>query len=206
MIKVFVGAVIGRWSALSKDEKKQKSRQMWTCSCSCGSIRSVDQYNLLYGTSKSCGCLASEITAKRNFSHGQSGSITYTRWSSMWARCANKNTIAFDAYKSRTPPLEWLSFETFLTDMGECPNGFSLERVNNSKPYGKENCKWVPLSQQAKNRSTVTKVLVGGTEMSLKEACRHLGLIYTTAIHRIKKQGIPVSAALGGVASFIKKG
>jgi hypothetical protein len=47
---------------------------------------------------------------------------------------------------------EWLSFDNFLRDMGDRPSGFSIDRIDGSKGYSKENCRWADSTTQAVNR------------------------------------------------------
>jgi hypothetical protein len=51
----------------------------------------------------------------------------------------------------------WLKFENFLTDMGEAPAGYTLDRINGKKGYSPTNCRWATPTQQAHN-SRVTKL------------------------------------------------
>lgn len=46
----------------------------------------------------------------------------------------------------------WDDFAKFLEDMGERPNGLSIERINNNKGYYKENCMWATKTQQSRNQ------------------------------------------------------
>lgn len=46
----------------------------------------------------------------------------------------------------------WLSFDNFLEDMGDRPKVFSIDRIDGSKGYSKENCRWADSTTQAINR------------------------------------------------------
>ena len=197
-----VGKKFNRWTIVSK-----LGYPMGLCRCDCGVEKPVNLYNVISGASKSCGCHRLEARVKRNTSHGMSHTRTYAAWCSMWTRCTNPRTRSYDEYAGRTPPDEWLSFANFLNDMGECPDGYSLERVENDLPYSKDNCIWLPTNAQSRNRRTTTLLQYNGTIFTLKELCAHLGLCYSTVIHRVKKQGKTFPEALDvSDITLIKKG
>ncbi len=80
---------------------------------------------------------------------------TYRIWCAMKQRCLNPNTAAYHRYGGRgiTVCERWVTFENFLADMGERPEGLSLERVNNNGNYEPGNCVWATPKMQAANRS-----------------------------------------------------
>ena len=86
----------------------------------------------------------------------------------------------------------WEEFENFLADMGECPAGYSLDRINNKKEYSPSNCRWVPLSEQARNTRRLRKV--GNTYVS--EAARRAGLDPDVVLDRVNKLGWDMRRAL----------
>lgn len=85
-------------------------------------------------------------------------SPTYRAWCKMKSRCYNPNYVNYAAYGGRgiTVCSEWLnSFETFLADMGERPeriDALSLDRIDNSLNYSKDNCRWATAQEQASNK------------------------------------------------------
>ncbi len=88
-------------------------------------------------------------------------SQTYNSWSGMLNRCKNKDHPKYEIYGGRgiTVSTRWMVFKSFLEDMGESPAGYSIERIDNDKGYDKDNCKWIPFAQQARNRrSTILNI------------------------------------------------
>lgn len=86
--------------------------------------------------------------------HGMSHTKVYSIWNSMIQRAFNYSSSNASYYKERgiTVCPEWLDFENFYADMGDVPEGLTLERVDNNKDYCKSNCKWDTMSRQASNR------------------------------------------------------
>jgi len=78
----------------------------------------------------------------------------YECWTSMIQRCTNPNKRGYKDYGGRgiTVCEQWRSFEQFFADMGSCPRGYSIERIDNDGNYEPPNCKWIPKNEQQKNR------------------------------------------------------
>lgn len=93
---------------------------------------------------------------------------------------------------------EWRnSFETFYSDMGTCPEGFTLERIDNLKDYSKENCKWASRTTQTKNRSEFNDIVTySGKTMVLKDWAREFDIKYTTLYQRIYRSGLSFEQAI----------
>jgi len=133
------------------------------CLCDCGNEVEVRLDKLKRGSTKSCGCFNFELISKphgpRNAKHGHTigGKPTpeFYSWWSMKMRCTNKNAKHYQYYGGRgiTVCNEWFnSFENFFKDMGNRPDGMTLDRINNDGNYEPSNCRWSTPSQQLKNR------------------------------------------------------
>jgi hypothetical protein len=73
----------------------------------------------------------------------------------MKRRCYTKTCKSYALYGGKGVRVseEWVnSFENFYKDMGNCPSTYELDRINNSKGYSKENCRWASEIEQARNR------------------------------------------------------
>lgn len=150
------GKKFGRWFVLSKAEASRNGHTRWNCLCECGTTKIVYGVSLSKGVSKSCGCYTSEVTTKRNYRHGQRRTKEYDVWCAMIARCNNKNNKAYFRYGEAGIDVSerWKnSFESFLEDMGPRPgNEYSLDRIDGTKGYSKENCRWATNSLQGYNQ------------------------------------------------------
>ena len=80
--------------------------------------------------------------------------LTRQTWWNMYRRCNDPKTIGYENYGGRGIKVceRWKSFENFLADMGDKERGYSIERINNDGDYEPENCKWIPVNDQWRNR------------------------------------------------------
>lgn len=99
-----------------------------------------------------------ETIGERVTTHGHTTnhilSPTYRSWSSMMTRCTNRNHQAYARYGGRgiTVCDAWLKFENFLADMGERPSRLTLDRIDATKGYSPENCRWASYAEQRRNQ------------------------------------------------------
>lgn len=88
--------------------------------------------------------------------HGGAGTATYRSWNSMIERCFNPRHHAYARYggKGITVCAEWRdSFEAFLRDVGQRPDGMTLDRIDNTRGYEPGNVRWADWVTQQRNRS-----------------------------------------------------
>jgi len=145
------GKRFGRWAVIALHPERSRGGQaMWACRCRCGTWRVVPGYNLRSGASRSCGCYRRE----RSTTHGLSDTRAYACWHNMLQRCFNPKHPSYSDYGGRGVGVhaDWLSFENFFADMGDPPNGLSIERFNNDAGYQPNNCGWATPSMQVLNR------------------------------------------------------
>lgn len=99
--------------------------------------------------------------------HGKSRTKTYKIWTAMKCRCLNPYDERYMDYGGRgiTVCKSWLKFENFIADMGEKPNGLTLEREDNNKGYSPKNCVWATPKTQARNKRSSKLTLEDAIKM-----------------------------------------
>lgn len=90
----------------------------------------------------------------------------------------------------------WLSFESFLTDMGERPTGTSLDRhPDNDGNYEPGNCRWGTVAEQSSNRRDLRNVTIGSKTQSVSAWAKERGLSVPTVFGRLRR-GLSIIDAL----------
>jgi len=138
---------------------------------------------------------------KSNFKHGHSrgGHVSKAMrvWRHMIERCCNPHSINFERYGARgiTVCDRWKVFTNWLEDMGEPPDGLTLERIKNDGNYEPANVKWDTIKNQCRNKRNNVMVTIGGVTTTLIEICERFGKPISLARKRLRK-GWPADRAI----------
>lgn len=196
--KNLTGKQFGRLSVLGR-VPTSSGYSYYACVCECGSSTVARGANLSTGNTASCGCLRADSLSARSRSHGMSKTTTYKSWCHMKERCLNEGNQDYKDYGGRGIKVceRWLnSFECFLADMGEKPDGkYSIDRLKTDGDYCPENCRWSTNEQQARNRRNNHPVEFNGRTQLLVEWSQETGVRQETIRYRLK-HGWSVAEAL----------
>lgn len=127
-----------------------------------------------------------ELVNKRNLKHGFARhskiSNEYISWRGMKVRCLNPKDKDFHRYGARGIRVceRWMDFENFISDMGRCPDGMQLDRINNDGNYEPGNCRWTDRSTQARNRRSSRMVTANGRTQTIAAWVDETGIPKTT--------------------------
>ena len=183
------GKRFGRWTVLCIDdsyERKPKEGAYWLCRCDCGVVKSVAGRTLRGGSSKSCGCLRSELTYARlkgiqfcepRYTHGLSKHPLYHIWIGMRQRCLYPAADNYSRYGGRGICVcdEWLNdFQAFYdwSMMNGWSDGLSIDRIDNNGPYAPWNTRWVDKYTQQNNKSTSVNITYNDCTLTVSEWSR----------------------------------
>ncbi|TDR34683.1 hypothetical protein [Aquamicrobium defluvii] len=149
-----VGKRFGNLVVLQLADERRDNKRCWVCLCDCGNEKVIIGKNLRNGQVKGCGCLAGRPASFGSFHHGLSRSPTHTSWRGMIDRCTNPKHGYYEYYGARgiTVCDRWRNYENFLADMGERPDGTTLDRVDNDGNYEPGNCRWATWDEQGANK------------------------------------------------------
>ena len=188
------GQLFGRLTVIGRVESRfspqGKPRTHWLCSCACGNSATVNVAKLRNGHTRSCGCLQPEATGNANRTHGQRHTRAYNSWSAMKARCYSPTCEKYRIYGARgiTVDARWRdSFANFLADMGQPPDGMSLERNDTNGHYTKSNCRWATPLEQASNLRTTVRLTYDGKTDTLRGWAARLGTTHNAIRLRLAK-------------------
>lgn len=177
-----IGKRFGRLIIIKKTRLQDK-REAYICLCDCGNKKIIRKTHLLNGNTISCGCYFKEISTK----HGLRKKSIYNIWANIKQRCLNINGSGYKDYGGRGIKIckEWeKSFINFYKDMGDRPEGKTLDRIDNDGDYCKENCRWVDRKTQNRNSRHARKIKYNGEIRCLTEWAEELNINYHTLCHR----------------------
>ena len=173
---------------IERVENTKSGRTQWKCLCDCGNETIVRGSNLKSGAVKSCGCL---LHVANNITHGDSHTKLYNHWISMIYRCSHPNNNAYKWYGARGIKVcdEWLDYQKFKQwVMDTRPDeSYTVDRIDVNGDYCPENCRWIPMGEQANNRTTNLLYEYNGKTQNLSQWCKELNLDYKLVHNRLKK-------------------
>lgn len=192
------GEKFGRWTVVEEAPRRGKHRYA-RVRCACGTAREVNLGSLRRGISRSCGCLAAEVSAetgRRQRRHGYSSdysrgrrSPTYASWTAMRRRCLSPNSANYYLYGGRGIRVckRWDQFEAFLADMGDRPRGTSLDRIDVDGDYEPGNCRWATRREQGNNRRPCKYLTYNGRTQTVTRWAEELGVPRGAIYQRLKR-------------------
>lgn len=154
------GMKFGRLTAIRYSHTKNNLRY-WECICECGATVYVAAKQLKRGGTKSCGCAKMEWIKKLKYKDGRCMDRLYGVWQTMLKRCYKENSNTYKYYGAKGIKVceawheysnfkEWAMANGYKPDApkGEC----TIDRIDCMKDYEPENCRWVNMDVQRKNK------------------------------------------------------
>ena len=195
------GQYFGYWKVIERFANTEGRCTKWLCECKCGTRKVVNGATLRNGTSKSCGCMRTELLIGRVRTHGKRKTRLYRIWARMIQRTTNKNQKDYDYYGERGIAVckEWReSFDTFEKWAKE--NGYAenltIDRKDNDKGYEPCNCHWVTMKEQNRNTRRTHYLTYNGQTKPLTDWADERQIPRATLDARINKLGWSVEKAL----------
>lgn len=186
-----VGKKFGSWTVI-EDLPKENKQRMELCECDCGIIRKVRFTNLIMGESLSCGCKEKHYKIKypKDIPNRERLLNIYR---GMKSRCYNPQNDSYKYYGQRGISIckEWLDEKEGFENFSKWANSnnyspiMSIDRINVNGNYEPDNCRWVELSEQSRNRRNCTYLTYEGKTLTLNEWAREIGCSRNTIQYRL---------------------
>lgn len=168
----------------------------WLCECDCGSIVEVSGVELRRGNTVSCGCYSIDRSTIHNGRHTR----LYSIWGTLVKRCENNKYKGYKNYGGRGITLckEWREFKNFQKWARESgyEDTLTIDRIDNNGNYCPENCRWVDMKVQNRNKRSNRIISFGNDACCMSEWGERIGEKGQLIRDRIDKLGWTIKEAL----------
>jgi hypothetical protein len=174
---------------IKRVENAQDGSAVWECKCDCGESRTIRGTALRAGRHKSCGCMSPKFKANDPRNAGYSHLREYRIWRGMVDRCSDLTGKKSHLYAAKGIRVceRWNTFPDFLADMGKCPKGFTIERIDGNRGYEPSNCKWASRVEQANNTTRNVMLEFKGRRQTISQWATELAIKSNTIVYRIRR-------------------
>lgn len=126
----------------------------------------------------------------------------------MRARCTNEKNDSFQHYGGRGIKFcsRWSDYDIFFQDMGECPDGLTLDRIDNNADYGPGNCRWATIREQLNNQRRNRLITFNGKTQTLSYWADDLGVSLDTLSKRLSRLSLSDAMKAGSIRPEWKHG
>ena len=195
------GMRFGKLTVIEDSGKRTKNGTViWKCLCDCGNVSLVAANNLKSKTHPtiSCGCERKKRFLKDGYT--LLNKRLYNIFSGMKERCYSPKHPRYKNYGGKGIHIcsgwlsDYMSFYNWAMQNGY-DESKTIDRIDNSKGYSPQNCRWVAAKDQSGNRSTCIKISFNGESHCIAEWSRITGIKESTLNARIKS-GWSVEKAL----------
>lgn len=176
------GIVFGNIKVSEYFGQDRTGHKQWVCLCPCGKHFIADGGALKRFKYQSCGCRKGELIGFKKTTHGHAKkgvkSHEYSCWKHAKDRVSRPLNKRFKDYGGRGISMceRWFnSFSNFLSDMGMCPEGMTLDRKDNDGNYEPGNCRWATIIEQANNKRNNVILSHNGRTQSVRRWEKELG-------------------------------
>jgi len=187
-----LGSIYGYALLLNFSHRDLKGRRYGEYECIiCGGVFRAREGHIKAGRIRSCGCFAKMNASKNSRKHGLRYHPLYHTYMDMLRRCTVEHSECYGDYGGRgiTVCSRWLGeggLKNFLADVGNRPEGYSLDRINNNMGYSPDNCRWASKEQQSNNTRISVKIEYKGEIKTISEWSRATGVSAATIGLRFK--------------------
>ncbi len=195
-----VGKRFGRLIVISREYKKNTKQTIWLCRCDCGNEILVAKQKLINHKTISCGCYRKEMVSTHNMSQTR----IYRIWIKMKERCYNQNHKFYKNYGGRGIRIceEWLNKKNGFINLYNwaIENGYeenlTIERIDVNGNYEPNNCAWITMKEQARNKRNTIILNFNNEEKTLIEWAEITGINKGVILKRINSLNWSIEKAL----------